>query len=54
MSGSRRDRSEIWIGAGLLAFCAFAEWRTLNIHAQSGATAAGPAFLPWLMIGLVS
>lgn len=50
MSEIRQSRSDIFIGSGLLAFCAFAAWRTLRIRAQTGGTAAGPSFLPWVMI----
>ncbi|MBO0906068.1 tripartite tricarboxylate transporter TctB family protein [Jiella sonneratiae] len=44
-------RTDIWIGAGILAFCAFAGWRTLRIPAVATGTSAGPNFVPWLMIG---
>lgn len=45
--------SDIWIGGGLLAFCVFAAWRTLRIPAVGTGTSAGPAFIPWLMIGAI-
>lgn len=47
-------RSDAIIGMGLLAFCAFAAWRTLKIKIGAGASIAGPAFLPWLMIAGVT
>lgn len=50
MSEISQNCSDIWIGGGLLAFCAFAAWRTLKIRAQASSTIAGPAFLPWIMI----
>ncbi|KXF75606.1 hypothetical protein ATN84_16565 [Paramesorhizobium deserti] len=49
----RKIRSDIVIGCGLLAFSAFAAWRTLYIRGQSAGTIAGPSFLPWLMIGAI-
>lgn len=54
MSEVRQNKSDVWIGSGILAFCAFAAWRTLRVKAQSSGTIAGPAFLPWVMIAAVS
>lgn len=51
MANISEDRSDIWIGSGLLAFCAFAAWRTLKVKSGFGESLAGPAFVPWLMIG---
>ena len=45
--------SDAVIGCGLLAFSAFAAWRSLNIGGQSVGTVAGPSFLPWLMIAAI-
>lgn len=42
---------DIMIGFGLLLFCGFAAWRTLNIKIPPEATIAGTSFVPWLMIG---
>lgn len=54
MSDVSQRKSDIWIGTGLLAFCAFAAWRTLRIKSQAGGTVAGPSFLPWLMIAAIA
>lgn len=54
MSDVSQRKSDIWIGAGLLGFCAFAAWRSLRIKSQVGGTLAGPSFLPWVMIGAIS
>ncbi|SDL17468.1 tripartite tricarboxylate transporter TctB family protein [Aliiruegeria lutimaris] len=54
MSGIDERPSDTVIGMGLLAFCAFAAWRTLRIKVQAGSTIAGPSFLPWLMIVAIS
>ena len=51
MASVGRSKSDMWIGAGLLAFCAFAAWRTLEIRQVVSTTVAGPSFVPWLMIG---
>ncbi|WP_097053542.1 tripartite tricarboxylate transporter TctB family protein [Thalassospira xiamenensis] len=48
------SRSSLYIGGGLLLFCGFAAWRTALVKAQSANTVAGPSFLPWIMIGLIS
>ncbi|WP_321340211.1 tripartite tricarboxylate transporter TctB family protein [Breoghania sp.] len=53
MSELRHSKSDILIGGGLLAFCAFAAWRTLLIRSVHSGTVAGPSFVPWLMIGAV-
>lgn len=42
---------DIVIGIGLLLFCGFATWRTLNIKVPPENTIAGTSFVPWLMIG---
>ncbi|MFV0333110.1 MAG: tripartite tricarboxylate transporter TctB family protein [Tropicimonas sp.] len=47
-------RSDTVIGMGLLAFCAFAVWRTLKVKTGAGTSIAGPSFLPWLMIAGVT
>ncbi|SHN06705.1 tripartite tricarboxylate transporter TctB family protein [Roseibium suaedae] len=54
MSTAQHSKADIWIGAGLLGFCAFATWRTLQIKQVVSSTIAGPSFVPWLMIGAVS
>lgn len=44
-------RSDMAIGAGLLAFSALATWRTLRIPSSGGGnTVADASFLPWIMI----
>ncbi|OCX65750.1 C4-dicarboxylate ABC transporter permease [Thioclava sp. SK-1] len=43
-------KGDIWIGCGLLAFCAFAAWRSTMVKSVSAGTSAGPTFVPWLMI----
>ncbi len=53
MSEFRHSKSDILIGGGLLAFCAFGAWRTLLIRDVHSGTVAGPSFVPWLMIGAV-
>lgn len=50
----KTSRTDLWIGAGLLAFCALAGWITLSIPSVSTGTSAGPRFIPWLMIGLIA
>lgn len=50
MSGIRETKSDIWIGGGLLALCAFAAWRTLYIRRGFTSSLAGPSFIPWIMI----
>ncbi|MFH1803916.1 MAG: tripartite tricarboxylate transporter TctB family protein [Pseudomonadota bacterium] len=54
MSTISESRSSICIGSGLLVFCGFAAWRTSLVKAQATNTVAGPAFLPWVMIGLLA
>nr|CAD6628411.1 tripartite tricarboxylate transporter TctB family protein [Rhizobium sp. TCK] len=50
----RQTRSDMVIGAGLLAFSAFAAWRTLKIPSSGGGnTIANASFLPWMMIGAI-
>lgn len=49
----RKLGSDAVIGCGLLAFSAFAAWRSLRIGGQSVGTIAGPSFLPWLMIAAI-
>lgn len=49
-----RYKADIWIGSGLLAFCAFAAWRTLHIKQVTSPALAGPSFMPWVMIVAVS
>ncbi|PRD42892.1 C4-dicarboxylate ABC transporter permease [Phyllobacterium phragmitis] len=49
----QRIGSDVAVGCGLLAFSAFAAWRSLGIRGQSAGTIAGPSFLPWLMIGAI-
>ena len=48
-----RPASDVIVGCGLLAFSAFAAWRSLNIGGRSIGTVAGPSFLPWIMIGAI-
>ncbi|WP_142846081.1 tripartite tricarboxylate transporter TctB family protein [Telmatospirillum sp. J64-1] len=43
--------ADFWISIGLLAFCAFAAWRTSLLPSMGTGTQAGPTFFPWLMIG---
>jgi len=50
MTEIRASKADIWIGGGLLAFCAFAAWRTLRIKQGFTTSVAGPAFLPWVMV----
>ena len=50
----RKIGSDAIIGCGLLAFSAFAAWRTFYIKGQSASTIAGPSFLPWLMLGAIT
>ena len=54
MSTLPEEKADLWIGGGLLAFCAAAGWRTLYVKSGFGGTAAGPAFVPWLMIALIA
>lgn len=51
MADIRESKSDVWIGAGLLAFCGFASWRTLLIKKGFSSSVAGPSFVPWIMIG---
>ncbi|MBE9638576.1 tripartite tricarboxylate transporter TctB family protein [Salipiger mangrovisoli] len=50
----REQKADLWIGAGLLLFCGFVSWRTTYIKQGIGSSAAGPSFLPWLVIGLIA
>ena len=54
MSHISERSSDLWIGAGLLGFCGFAAWRTTYVRQGFANTAAGPSFVPWLMIGLIA
>lgn len=54
MAGVRQSKGDIWIGGGLLAFCAFAAWRSLKIKQGFSSSVAGPSFVPWLMIGAIA
>ncbi|MFC6489297.1 tripartite tricarboxylate transporter TctB family protein [Nitratireductor sp. GCM10026969] len=54
MSGTDSRKSDVVIGLIVLAFCGFAAWRTLYVSAAPSGTAAGPAFVPWLVIGLIA
>lgn len=50
----RQEKADLWIGSGLLALCGFAGWRTTLIKKGFGSSVAGPAFVPWLVIGLIA
>lgn len=50
----REQKADLWIGSGLLLFCGFAGWRATYIKQGFNSSAAGPSFVPWLVIGLVS
>lgn len=43
-------RADVWLGLVLLAFCSVAGWWTLRIPSVGTGTAAGPSFIPWIMI----
>ncbi|MFS4436618.1 tripartite tricarboxylate transporter TctB family protein [Paracoccaceae bacterium GXU_MW_L88] len=45
--------SDIWIGAGLLVFCALTAWRTTYIGSGFSTSFTGPSFIPWLMIAFL-
>lgn len=46
----REDKADIWVGGGLLALCGFAGWRATYIKQGFSSSAAGPSFVPWLVI----
>ncbi|PTW63209.1 putative tricarboxylic transport membrane protein [Breoghania corrubedonensis] len=54
MVGTDSRKSDVAIGATLLAFCAFAAWRTAYVHSAPATSVAGSAFVPWLVIALIS
>lgn len=54
MTGLSAQKSDIWIGISLLCFCAVAAWRTSLIRTVPGGATTGPAFVPWLMIGVIA
>lgn len=54
MTDIREGKADIWIGGGLLAFCAFAAWRTLRIKQGFTTSVAGPSFVPWVMVGALA
>lgn len=50
----REAKADLWIGCGLLALCGFAGWRATYIKQGFNSSAAGPSFLPWLIIALIA
>ncbi|WP_119309604.1 tripartite tricarboxylate transporter TctB family protein [Cohaesibacter haloalkalitolerans] len=44
-------KSDMWIGGGLLIFCAISAWLTLSIKQGMINSVAGPSMVPWIMIG---
>ena len=54
MVGMDSRKSDVVIGAVILAFCAFAAWRTTYVHSAPTGTVAGSAFVPWLAIALIA
>ena len=51
MSTVSEPKSDIWIGSGLLIFCAISAWLTLDIKNGMSNSVAGPSMVPWIMIG---
>ncbi|SFO57823.1 putative tricarboxylic transport membrane protein [Cohaesibacter marisflavi] len=51
MSTVSEPKSDMWIGSGLLIFCAISAWLTLDIKSGMSSSVAGPSMVPWLMIG---
>lgn len=54
MRATHSGKNDIVIGAALLGFCGYAAIQTLEVRAVSSGTVAGPTFVPWLVICLVS
>ncbi|MHA6344271.1 tripartite tricarboxylate transporter TctB family protein [Roseivivax sp. CAU 1761] len=50
----REGQADLWIGGGLLALCGAAAWRTTYIKQGFSSSAAGPSFVPWLVIALIA
>ncbi|WP_353475989.1 tripartite tricarboxylate transporter TctB family protein (plasmid) [Salipiger sp. H15] len=50
----REAKADLWVGCGLLALCGFAGWRATYIKQGFSQTAAGPSFLPWLVVSLIA
>lgn len=50
----REAKADLWVGGGLLALSGFAGWRTTYIKQGFSQSAAGPSFLPWLVIALIA
>lgn len=50
----REAKADLWVGCGLLALCGFAGWRATYIKQGFSSSAAGPSFVPWLVILLIS
>ncbi|MCJ8141039.1 tripartite tricarboxylate transporter TctB family protein [Falsirhodobacter halotolerans] len=51
MRNKVRGQSDVIIGAGLLALCAFMAWRTSLMRPVGASSGAGPTLIPWIMIG---
>lgn len=43
-------RTDCGLALLLLAFCAFAAWRTTMVPSSGAGSQAGPAFLPWITV----
>lgn len=43
-------RTDCGLAILLLAFCAFASWRTTLVPSTGAGSQAGPSFLPWIVI----
>lgn len=50
----REAKVDLWTGCGLLALCGLAAWRATYIKQGFSSSAAGPAFVPWVVIVLVA
>ncbi len=50
----REQKADLWIGTGLLLLCGFAGWRATYIKQGFNSSAAGPSFMPWLVIALIA
>ncbi|WP_316858729.1 tripartite tricarboxylate transporter TctB family protein [uncultured Cohaesibacter sp.] len=50
MSTVSEPKSDMWIGSGLLVFCAISAWLTLDIKNGMSSSVAGPSMVPWIMI----
>nr|WP_321457155.1 tripartite tricarboxylate transporter TctB family protein [uncultured Cohaesibacter sp.] len=50
MSTVSEPKSDMWIGSGLLIFCAVSAWLTLDIKNGMSSSVAGPSMVPWIMI----